>query len=64
MVWLFQCLLCLLKVVYPLVVKETKMKKICAYLFLITTLFSQQEDGITEVNIKKPHIRGVFCLLG
>ena len=45
MVWLFQCLLCLLKVVYPLVVKETKMKKICAYLFLITTLFSQQEDG-------------------
>ena len=28
MVWLFQCLLCLLKVAYPLVVKEIKMKRL------------------------------------
>ena len=63
MVWLFQCLLCLLKVVYPLVVKENKMKKPLAILLVFSLLspylmFAQSDPcqdkeflRLTDVNI-------------
>ena len=63
MVWLFQCLLCLLKVVYPLVDKENKMKKPLAILLVFSLLspylmFAQSDPcqdkeflRLTDVNI-------------